>query len=105
MQVLQVQAARLVDFDGGECLLQHAHQFVRPHLRCGAHVYVQLAAAADAVRAVAPLDVAEVQGGLGHGEAVIRVIDVMTFDDAGKFTSMRAYWGQSDMVVLGPKKG
>ena len=31
---------------------------------------------------------------------VIRVIDVMTFDAAGKFTSMRAYWGPSDMVKL-----
>lgn len=29
---------------------------------------------------------------------VIRVIDVMTFDEQGKFTSMRAYWGPSDMV-------
>lgn len=29
---------------------------------------------------------------------VIRVIDVMTFDAAGKFTSMRAYWGPSDMI-------
>lgn len=28
----------------------------------------------------------------------IRVIDVMTFDDAGKFSSMRAYWGPSDMI-------
>jgi len=33
--------------------------------------------------------------------AVIRVIDVMTFDDAGKFSSMRAFWGPSDMEVLG----
>ena len=33
--------------------------------------------------------------------AVIRVIDVMTFDDAGKFSSMRAFWGSSDMEVLG----
>ena len=33
--------------------------------------------------------------------AVIRVIDVMSFDDAGKFSSMRAYWGSSDMEVLG----
>lgn len=31
-------------------------------------------------------------------QMVIRVIDVMTFDDAGKFTSMRAYWGPGDMV-------
>ncbi len=29
---------------------------------------------------------------------VIRVIDVMTFDEQGKFTSMKAYWGPSDMV-------
>ena len=29
---------------------------------------------------------------------VIRVIDVMTFDAQGKFTSMKAYWGPSDMV-------
>lgn len=33
--------------------------------------------------------------------AVIRVIDVMTFDSAGKFSSMRAFWGQSDMEFLG----
>ena len=34
------------------------------------------------------------------GEALIQVIDVMTFNDAGKFTSMRAFWGKSDMVIL-----
>ena len=28
----------------------------------------------------------------------IRVIDVMTFDEQGKFTSMKAYWGPSDMI-------
>ena len=28
---------------------------------------------------------------------LIRVIDVMTFNDAGKIKSMRAYWGVSDM--------
>ncbi len=31
---------------------------------------------------------------------IIRVIDVMSFDAAGKFTSMRAYWGPSDMERL-----
>jgi steroid Delta-isomerase len=30
------------------------------------------------------------------GPARVRVIDVMTFDEAGKFTSMRAYFGPSD---------
>lgn len=34
-----------------------------------------------------------------QGRAVIRVIDVMTFDDAGKFSSMRAFWGPSDMEM------
>ena len=29
---------------------------------------------------------------------IIRVIDVMTFNDAGQFSSMRAYWGPSDMI-------
>ena len=29
---------------------------------------------------------------------IIRVIDVMTFDAAGKFASMKAYWGPDDMV-------
>lgn len=35
-----------------------------------------------------------------QGKAEIHVIDVMTFNDAGQFTSMRAYWGKSDMEVL-----
>lgn len=33
-----------------------------------------------------------------EGKAHIQVIDVMTFNDAGKFASMKAYWGKSDMV-------
>ncbi len=43
------------------------------------------------------------QNGAGDktARAVIRVIDVMTFNDAGKFSSMRAFWGPSDMEVLG----
>src|SRR3546814_16298951 len=39
-----------------------------------------------------------------EGEAVIRVIDVMTFNVAGQFTSMRAFWGPGDMEVLGTGK-
>lgn len=42
----------------------------------------------------------DVQLNMPEGEAIIRVIDVMTFNDAGLFTSMRAYWSRSDMVVL-----
>ncbi|WP_206675541.1 steroid Delta-isomerase [Solimonas terrae] len=39
-----------------------------------------------------------------EGQAVIRVIDVMTFNEAGQFTSMRAFWGPGDMEVIGGKK-
>lgn len=45
----------------------------------------------------------DVELNMPQGRAIIRVIDVMTFNDAGKFTSMRAYWGKEDMVVLTPK--
>jgi steroid delta-isomerase len=38
--------------------------------------------------------------GNGVARSVIRVIDVMTFNDSGKFTSMRAFWGPGDMEVL-----
>lgn len=31
------------------------------------------------------------------GPSVIRVIDVMHFNDAGAFSSMQAYWGTSDV--------
>ena len=34
-----------------------------------------------------------------QGKAIIRVIDVMTFNAQGKFASMRAYWGPSDMEL------
>lgn len=36
-----------------------------------------------------------------QGPALIRVIDVMTFDEAGCFASMRAFWGPGDMQMLG----
>lgn len=34
---------------------------------------------------------------MAEGRLLIRVIDVMTFNEAGKFASMKAYWGPSDM--------
>lgn len=43
----------------------------------------------------------DVELNMPQGRMVIHVIDVMTFNDAGKFTSMRAFWGQSDMENLG----
>ncbi|MFA5938048.1 MAG: nuclear transport factor 2 family protein [Sinimarinibacterium sp.] len=41
----------------------------------------------------------DVRLNMPEGKAHIQVIDVMTFNDAGKFTSMKAYWGKSDMVL------
>jgi steroid delta-isomerase len=35
----------------------------------------------------------------GDSTFTLSPIDVMTFDDDGKITSMKAYWGESDMVV------
>lgn len=35
-----------------------------------------------------------------HGKLVIRVIDVMTFNEAGQFSSMRAFWGPGDMEKM-----
>jgi steroid delta-isomerase len=32
------------------------------------------------------------------GALTVRVIDVMEFDEAGKFTSMRAYFGPGDLL-------
>jgi steroid delta-isomerase len=43
----------------------------------------------------------DVELNMPQGRAVIRVIDVMSFDEQGKFASMRAYWGPSDMEMLG----
>jgi len=36
----------------------------------------------------------------GGARSVIRVIDVMTFDIEGRFTSMKAYWAPDDATVL-----
>ncbi|MGH8528879.1 MAG: nuclear transport factor 2 family protein [Nevskiales bacterium] len=43
----------------------------------------------------------DVELNMPQGRMVIHVIDVMTFNDAGKFTSMRAFWGPSDMEKFG----
>ncbi|WP_213575460.1 nuclear transport factor 2 family protein [Rhodococcus sp. USK13] len=36
---------------------------------------------------------------LGEQKLEIAPIDVMTFDDDGKITTMKAYWSQEDMVT------
>ena len=42
----------------------------------------------------------DVQLNMPQGKALIRVIDVMSFNEAGKFASMRAFWGPSDMEMV-----
>ncbi|AKE92208.1 MULTISPECIES: nuclear transport factor 2 family protein [Rhodococcus] len=37
---------------------------------------------------------------LGEQDLVMEVIDVMTFDDDARITSMKAYWSQEDMQTL-----
>ncbi len=37
---------------------------------------------------------------LGEQDMVMEVVDVMTFDDDAKITSMRAYWSQDDMQTV-----
>jgi len=34
------------------------------------------------------------------GPVTVRVIDVMTFDEAGRITSMKAYFGPDDMIGM-----
>jgi steroid delta-isomerase len=41
----------------------------------------------------------DVELNMPQGPALIRVIDTFTFDAAGKFTAMRAFWGTSDMEL------
>jgi steroid delta-isomerase len=41
----------------------------------------------------------DVELNMPQGPAVIRVIDTFTFDSAGKFTAMRAFWGPGDMEL------
>ena len=42
----------------------------------------------------------DVKLNMPQGSAIIQVIDVMSFNAAGEFASMRAFWGPSDMVML-----
>ena len=43
----------------------------------------------------------EINTSVGDQTYTLSPIDVMTFDDDGLITTMRAYWGESDMVVSG----
>lgn len=43
----------------------------------------------------------DVELNMPQGPAVIRVIDTFTFDATGRFATMRAFWGPSDMELPG----
>ncbi|SEQ25846.1 steroid delta-isomerase [Solimonas aquatica] len=45
----------------------------------------------------------DVELNMPEGRALIHVIDVMSFDEAGRFTSMKAYWGPGDMLLGGQR--
>lgn len=47
----------------------------------------------------------DVELDMPQGHALIRVIDVMTFNEAGQFTSMKAYWAPGDMQLTPPGGG
>lgn len=79
----KVGKAAIREFYAGSVALQPRATLVAP-IRCS---YADAAAMA--------FDVAV---SLEQGPVVIRVIDVMRFNDEGKFVSMQAFWGASDMA-------
>jgi steroid delta-isomerase len=75
--------------------------FYRMSLKTGARL--KLAAPIRASHGNAAAMAFDVELNMPQGAAMVRVIDVMTFDEEGKFTSMRAYWGPGDMQLLSAK--
>lgn len=73
--------------------------FYRESLKTGAQL--RLAAPIRASYAQSAAMAFDVELELEAGPTRIRVIDVMTFNDDGLFTSMHAYWGPGDMETLG----
>jgi len=72
--------------------------FYRMAVQTGARL--SLAAPIRASHANAAAMAFDVHLTMPEGQSVIRVIDVMTFDEAGRFQSMQAYWGPSDMEAV-----
>lgn len=60
---------------------------------------LELAAPIRASHGAAAAMAFNVRLNMPEGRAHIQVIDVFTFNEAGKFTSMKAYWGKSDMIL------
>jgi steroid Delta-isomerase len=77
---------------------QKIAEFYRMAIKSGAKL--KLAAPIRASHGNSAAMAFDVELNMPQGRAVIRVIDVMSFDEQGKFASMRAYWGPSDMELL-----
>lgn len=69
--------------------------FYREALQTGARLTLAAPIRASYDRAAAMAF--DVELTLEDGPTRIRTIDVMTFDDDGRFASMHAYWGPGDM--------
>lgn len=74
---------------------QEIEAFYAESLKTGAKL--RLSAPIRASHADSAAMAFEVDLELEEGRFRIHVIDVMTFNEAGEFTSMRAYWGPGDM--------
>jgi steroid delta-isomerase len=72
--------------------------FYRMAIKTGAKL--SLAAPIRASHGNAAAMAFDVKLDMPQGRALIRVIDVMTFDERGRFKSMRAYWGPGDMELI-----
>lgn len=72
--------------------------FYRESLQTGARL--RLAAPIRASYSNSAAMAFDVELELQDGPTRIRVIDVMTFDDDGRFASMHAYWGPGDMEAI-----
>ena len=77
---------------GREAILE----FYRMAVQTGAKL--SLAAPIRASHADAAAMAFDVNLQMPEGRSLIRVIDVMRFDEAGRFRSMEAYWGPSDVT-------
>lgn len=72
--------------------------FYRESLQTGASL--RLAAPIRASYAQSAAMAFDVELELADGPTRIRTIDVMTFDEDGRFATMHAYWGAGDMEAI-----
>lgn len=79
-----------------KCGIKEIGEFYRMAIKTGARL--KLVAPIRASHGNAAAMAFDVHLTMENGPAVIQVIDVMTFDEAGKFLSMKAYWGPGDLI-------